>query len=361
MYTNADIRKCSTFLFAHTPSLNEQGVFTGREVEQKAILDALGDGSGHATLAVTAPLGGGKTFLLNVILSHLEQQHVISASEVRDAIVSIRSLTPSVAKTLVGCKILVIEELDRKEQRTELVKQLERVRRLVTSSFPYVVLCGDETLTDIDTWRQVMDIKHEVTVVPLGPVTPQFFLEALEKRAQFYTPEQSDGIRELIDPEVLRYLLPATDPPIGTFRDVFAVLMDIAKDEYYGIPLNDDVCRISPEVCKEWAEGLAPVTDDRRQLTFLEWLQAHMRQADNRGDTLKALETEQCMSECPFPGITTPAEYEAAILVPLATTEVLRGCGLPYVGGSGGPYQETPPYLPTLRTWLSAMFDEFWP
>jgi hypothetical protein len=361
VYTNVNIRQFSTFLFAHTPAFNEPDIFTHREVEQRKILALLTDGSKGATFAVSAPLGAGKTFLLKMIIEHLKAKNLIRESEVKDAIISIRRLTAEAVTALRGNKILILDELDRKEGRDAMLNRLADAGEAITASIPYVVLSGDQSLSDIGTWSQALGIQHEVPVLNLEPLTPAFLLDALEKRAQFYTPAQSDGIRELIDREVLGYLVPPTDPPLATFRDVFALLMDIAQDKVYGIPMNDDPCRISPAVCKEWAEGLVPVTDDDRQIRFLSWLRDHVRELHRREETFTALSTEQCMAECRISGVRSAADYEATILAPLAEADVLRSCGVPYVGGTGGPRREPPPYLPSVRTWLRATFDKDWP
>lgn len=361
MLSNLAVKENRDSLFAHTVTFVVHEQFAGREREQTDLLEKLEAAPIGSVIVLSEPLGAGKTTLLRQVQKALTENGLVAEEERETAFCRVRAFDEEALNAISESRLVILDELDRKAERRTILEKLVMVDQRLGERLPYVILAGDQSVTDHEELRDALRNAAMIDWVKLDPLTPELLTEALTRRAIAYVSgfDPADSLADLFDDgDVLRKLLPKTEPPVATFREVLSILSDIAKSK--AIPLNEAPCVITADVCRAWLADSLAVTEDTQQYRFLQWLQEYLAE-QNGQHPLRALTTEELRKLCPLPGISTDADYEELVLDPLARADVLRGFGVPYQEGTGRPRRDPGPYLPTVRTFLRTAYDEYWP
>lgn len=353
MVSNIDISEAAPTLFAHGAALVVPGEFAGRDREKAELVDGVLGSPPGLVLILSEPVGAGKTSLLRMTRSAFVANGLILEDDPRP-IWSIRHLDRD-ALEVDGRRLLLLDEFDRKTSREVLLDKLAIVG-MFTDQVPHIILVGDQSVGDHPELRGALG-GATIRWVRLDPLGPELLIEALEKRAGYYSlPFDPADIRGILDPEFLLRLLPPTEPPVATFREVLKILTDLAQ----ALPLNNKACTISGETVERLYVRHPPATDDPDQVEFLLGLRSLIRNEETL-DTRNALGTAQWRELIPVRGISTDAEYEEQILDPLARTHLLVGLGIPGRDGTGKPRRDPPPYLPSITAVLRSHYDKDFP
>lgn len=245
-FSNHDLVEAQTRLFASTAAV--QSPIAGRQAERSALRAAVLDPD-IQVYRLWAPVGAGKTFLLNNVWGNLNAGNDIDFDEARDVRRHVATgLSLSTKQTFTDAfpsredrvrSILVIEEFDRKTSFDKLVGVAERARDwLATTDMPspLLLLTGDAFLTHPIFDELFGSFEGELATV--DALTLALLKRALALRIDrlkgVVDEEPSDASLEdaaaiVHDTRVGAGLVPPTRPDVATFRDALSTLRLLAN------------------------------------------------------------------------------------------------------------------------------------
>ena len=259
-FSNTALEEHRDRVFASTPSVHVP--LAGRAGERRALLDAVRDPE-IRVFRLWAPVGAGKTFMLNNVWGSLTQSD--SFDERRDyfrttagAVLSDALASAFAEREPGGRAVLAIEEFDRKRRFEPLVQAAERARRWLDETHlkhPLLVLTGDQFLTHPVFDEFFGDLPTASST--LDPLTGDLLTDALALRIDHAKGELSsvaedgltlipthqshvDAMEILVDERVAGGLVPVTAPSVATFRDALSTLALLTRH----FPPDDERIRI---------------------------------------------------------------------------------------------------------------------
>ncbi len=345
-------------IFAHSPAYNADIEMAGREDALRGLRGILQVESGPRSAVISDMLGAGKTFFLQHAFSAFTEEKLFD--EERDvATIDYRDATRKDFLGTVKARILIVEELDRKTELEPIESAVEAVARWLDENRS-VILTGDFALRNPELLAAFAP-KGGVRSVEMEPLDNRLLKRALYLRVykglrqkglsdEDAHTQAGAGVDDMIAPELLAALLPRTEPPVATFREILRILQEMAKY----LPLDTTQCRFSPDIYLEWSEREGR-TRRRRGKTaeFVVQLHDEIRRRLEVGEPWRPLH----LAEWPWLTRLTPEEqatYETEVMDVLVREKVLLPMGIPYAPPAR---RRTPgPYVPTVLTFLAAIF-----
>ena len=343
-------------LFAFGASFIAETPMAGRAEEQVRLETFLRDPE-VCTAVISEPLGVGKTFFVMHSIGHLVRNGVLE-DEADFARITEKDIVDGGVPTRIRAKVLVIEELDRKAPRSSIEAGVDAAAAWASVGNRHLILTGDAAL--LRTGLLSKERFGTPARIALDSLRQPLLSEAIRLRlthwlsAETGHPSEADGLaadalRILFDEDVIRALLPETDPPIATFRDVLQLTQQMA--EY--LPLDEAPARFTPNAYRDYVRARGrPTQLLGEQTRFRTALNAAILMAARDGRAFEALSVDQCRA---LDGSQQEAaEYESTILVPLVKARVLTSVGIPY-SDEAGARSIVGPYLPTVAQVASAL------
>ncbi len=367
--------------FDNWPDKNPSGTFgrpeffVGQEKARQQLLDIVTNSPSGTVAIISEPLGAGKSTLIHIVIDDLVESGAFSHEEcIR---LSARSLKEGMSygdliSTEMGKKpedwqttkpkVIFLEELDRKETFAMLQGAMKGASGFIGKATPVLVLSGDHSLRNPALIKD-LNAPFEPIRVALDPLTPNLFKKAFEARLRYalkMDPETKIDINYLFDDKFLRFLIPDTEPPIATFRDVFAILQEMSQIFTDSSRKSNTLAQFSSSLYREYTgkfrstKRLAePWTNDPKIWHAVSWLHKGIIRAFSHRTPLQPIDVEYFKKL--YPGEDISDKEYPQILRSLAAHAILVPVGIPYLKHEEERYPS--PYLPSQRTILEALFN----
>ncbi len=348
MIKNKDLKRCSRQVFTY--SAQYQAPFYGREksiIEIQKKTAALKSGE---VLVISQPLGTGKTFLVN---------HMISEGKIsvpRNSIfLTAKGIdeNPDSMKQFPG-DILIIDEVDIKTGYKKLIGGMNNLQKYLDNSEKKAIVIGDFTLKDP---KLNSCLHNQQMLTDFEELDRDFLRGVLTQRFQHFMPDFLDAdfcLEDVIDPELINYLSPAWMKMVNSFRGIFSLLQSVVNSEKY-VRYNDDKAYLEISMFKEYLDADdALELDEEVQYEFLKILKDYLRSefpkgtGITRGFTIDELYQLAQMGELDI----EYDDFADDILYPMAVVDLLISTGIPT--DSAGKFIRRPaPFVPSLKLLLS--------
>jgi hypothetical protein len=340
-------------IFANSPGFNASVTMVGRQAAQRKLASIVSGELPARVIRLSDLLGAGKTFFLQSAINQLSMGGILDERAeylYRDY----RELGDFSPIDDSGVRVLAVDELDRKAGKDDLLRTIEAAKKWQRDE-RILILTGDYTLRNEELTAVVGD-QEPLELEPLDEVLLKKTMTArLEKSLRQIYPdadvedEAADAADRLIEPEMLRSVLPRTEPSVATFREVLGILQSLASL----LPMDDQPCVFTAEMYREAASRDGNRRRPPAQTEFVENLYAEIRRRQRTGEVMPQMQAGE------FPwlagmGEDEVPEYERKVIDPMIRAKLLLPMGVPYAPPS---QRRTPgPYLPSVRAFLSAAF-----
>lgn len=346
MITNKDLKMCNEQVFSYSAAY--QVPFFGRDAAIEEMQDLNNNLNPGEALIISQPLGTGKTFLVNHMISigKLDVPTASSFLTVRDIIEDSESMEAFPGDTLV------IDEADIKTSIKKLKGGLELLADYLNQSGRKAIVLGDYSLKNQNITGK---LEHTVLLLNFGDMDREFLQGVLEQRFKHFLKRKEFEIDEIIEPELLDYLAPDWMKQVNTFRGIFSLLQQVTADERY-IRFNGEKAFLTVDMVHDLLCKEDTMQMDKIQNCFLELFCDYIREMYPKGNGITVGFTiEELNSLAKKGGINIGLqEFTENILCPFATANLLVSTGIPEYVGSGSRFVRHPgPYVPSLRLLLS--------
>lgn len=348
MITNKDLKMCNEQLFSYSAAY--QVPFFGREraiEEMQELNDNLMQGE---TLIISQPLGTGKTFLVNYMISNKKLDIPVGAS-----FLTVRGITeePESMETFPG-DTLVVDEADIKTPVKKLVKGLNMLADYLQESGQKAILLGDYSLKNQNISGK---LEHTVSLLKFGDMDKEFLKGVLEQRFKHFLDLEEFQIEEVMESELLDYLAPNWMKAVNSFRGIFSLLQQVVADEKY-IRFNGERVYLTVDMVHDYLCKNDNLQLDKDQRRFFDLLHDYIKEMHPRGRGITVgFRSDELYDLAKSGGINIDLqEFTENVLYPFATADLLVSTGVPEYEGSGGTFIRRPaPYVPSLRLLLSTL------
>ncbi len=350
MITNKDLKRCSQQVFTY--SAQYQAPFYGREksiIEMRNKTAALKSGE---VLIISQPLGTGKTFLVNHMISE-EKIDVPRGSSFLTA----KSVaeTPDLMRQFPG-EILIVDEVDIKTSYGKLIGGMNHLQEYLDNSGKKAIVIGDFSLKDP---KLSSCLRNQQTLFEFEQIDRDFLRGVLNQRFQYFMKEFLDAdfcLEDVIDPELINYLTPAWMKMVNSFRGVFSLLQSVVNSDKY-IRHNNDKAYLELSMFKEYlTDDDALDLGEEVQYEFLDILREYLRSEFPKGAGITRGFTMDELYQLAQTG-KIDIEYDDfadEILYPLAVSDLLISTGIPTYDENDGRFIRRPaPFVPSLKLLLS--------
>lgn len=346
MITNKDLKMCNEQVFSYSAAY--QVPFFGREAAIEEMQDLNNNLKPGEALIISQPLGTGKTFLVNHMISigKLDVPTASSFLTVRDIIEDSESMEAFPGDTLV------IDEADIKTSIKKLKGGLELLADYLNQSGRKAIVLGDYSLKNQNITGK---LEHTVLLLNFGDMDREFLQGVLEQRFKHFLELNEFEIDEIIEPKLLDYLAPDWMKQVNTFRGIFSLLQQVTADERY-IRFNGEKAFLTVDMVHDLLCKEDTMQMDKVQSCFLELLCDYIRKMYPKGNGITVgFTSEELYDLAEKGGINIGfQEFTKNILYPFATANLLVSTGVPEYEEVGGSFVRHPaPYLPSLRLLLS--------
>jgi hypothetical protein len=348
-----DIVRTAESLFANTSSYYFNGGFANRESTKKElsrIVDRMSNrDSGVDSIAISDLLGSGKTFLIQELRDRIGSNPATAPTEIsRDTFLD--DLANRVSQ---NPPFVVIDEVDNKTPRIEVLEKLRRASEIVNPRegirAPVVVL-GDYSLKDQRIWTA---LGRSQKFLPLEPLDSRFFLLALTLRLRHCLNDQSiddENTRSLFEPDFLRRLIPELGYPCAVFRQSLEVLQVIGTDILTSSSAPAVFTLGHFEKYLKQQDFLEEINDTLSDpfRKFTKWINDL-----DTGETWKIapLSLPEFSETLKIGGSVSPVDE---VVVPFVRAGLLRYFGVPYVTTDDDDSRYPGPYFPSPLAFLAA-------
>lgn len=348
MITNKELKRCSQQVFTY--SAQYQAPFYGREksvIEMQKKTAAL---KPREVLVISQPLGTGKTFLVN---------HMISERKIDVPRNSIFLTAKGIAESPDSMKqfpgdILIIDEVDIKTTYKKLVGGMRNLQEYLDYSEKKAIVIGDFSLKDPELNGC---LHNQQMLTDFEELDREFLRGVLTQRFQYFMLDSLDAdfcLENVIDSELLNYLSPAWMKMVNSFRGIFSLLQSVVNSDKY-VRFNNEKAYLEISMFKEYlADDDAIELDEDVQYEFLNILRDYLRSefpkgtGITRGFTIDELYQLAQMGDLDI----EYDDFADDILYPLAVSDLLISTGIPTY--NDGQFIRRPePFVPSLKLLLS--------
>lgn len=348
MITNKDLKMCNEQIFSYSAAY--QVPFFGREEAIKEMQDLNRGLNPAETLIISQPLGTGKTFLVNYMISNGKVDVPTGAS-----FLTIRGIVeePECMEAFPG-DTLVVDEADIKTPVKKLVKGLGLLAEYLEESGKKAILLGDYSLKNQNINGK---LERTISLLNFGDMDQEFLTGVLEQRFKHFLNLEEFRLEEVMESELLEYLAPDWMKAVNSFRGIFSLLQQVTAEEKY-IRYNGQQAFLTVEMVHDFLCKNTNLQLDTEQTKYFEILCDYIKQMHPRGRGITTgFRGEELYDLAKNGGINKSLqEFMEDILYPFATADLLVSTGVPEYEGSGSAFVRRPaPYVPSLRLLLSLL------
>lgn len=348
MITNKDLKRCSQQVFTY--SAQYQAPFYGRGksiIEMQKKTAALKPGE---VLIISQPLGTGKTFLVNHMISEEKigvprNSNFLTAKGIDE--------NPDSMKQFPG-DILIVDEVDIKTTYNKLTGGMDNLQKYLDDSKKKAIVIGDFSLKDP---KLNSCLHNQQMLTDFEELDRGFLHGVLTQRFQYFMPNSLDAdfcLDDVIDPELIDNLSPAWMKMVNSFRGVFSLLQSVVNNDKY-VRFNNEKAYLEISMFKEYlADDDALDLDDDVQYEFLNVLRDYLRSEFPKGTGITRGFTVDELYQLAQKG-EIDIEYDDFaddILYPLAVSDLLVSTGIPTYN-DGRFIRRPAPFVPSLKLLLS--------
>ena len=337
---NQDIKRAATQLFASTRAYATP--FYNREKSKEEIkslfanLDPLRGGA----VFISAPLGSGKTFLIDQVAPDLGitgRARTLLLGETR---------TAELKKT--RGEVLFVDEADIKTNWSDLRQGMATVGEYLEKTQKVGLILGDFTLRNPDLHKLVA--KPPRFLYSFEGLSQAFLRGVLRQRIQHYLDRREP--EEILAPDLYEVLVPDSIARINSFRVVLTFLEKLVRD----LPANRQPCQLTLAMAKDFVEKAfqPPIATDRQE-DFLNLFMDRLASEHPGGRNLEQgfTQTELFLMGRQV-GYTTLEDFQDEIIEPFGTQGLLLAAGVPGLDETGRFARWIEPYYPSLELRLAA-------
>lgn len=350
MITNKDLKRCSQQVFTY--SAQYQAPFYGREKSMIEMQDKTAALKSGEALIISQPLGTGKTFLVNHMISE-EKINVPRGSSFLTA----KSVaeTPALMDQFPG-DILIVDEVDIKTKYENLIGGMNHLQEYLDNSGKKAIVIGDFSLKDP---KLSSCLHNQQTLFEFEQIDRNFLCGVLDQRFRHFMQDYIDAdfrLEDVIDTELINYLSPEWMKTVNSFRGVFSLLQSVVNSDKY-IRHNNDKAYLEISMFKEYLED-----DDNLDLyedvqcEFLDILKEYICTEFPKGAGITRGFTIDELYQLAQTG-EIDIEYDNFaddVLYPLAVSDLLISTGIPTYDEKDGRFIRRPaPFVPSLKLLLS--------
>lgn len=350
MITNKDLKRCSQQVFTY--SAQYQAPFYGREksiIEMQDKTAALKSGE---VLIISQPLGTGKTFLINHMISEGKisvprNSNFLTAKGVDE--------NPDSMNQFPG-DILIVDEVDIKTTYKKLMGGMNHLQEYLDNSEKKAIVIGDFSLKDP---KLSGCLHNQQMLTEFEQLDREFLRGVLKQRFQYFMQDYlDDGFRldDVIDTELINYLSPEWMKTVNSFRGVFSLLQSVVNSDKY-VRFNNDKAYLELTMFKEYlADDDSLDLDEDIQYEFLDVLKEYINSEFPKGAGITGGFTIDELYQLAQEG-EIDIEYDdfaEDVLYPLAVSDLLVSTGIPTYDEEDGQFIRRPaPFVPSLKLLLS--------
>ena len=343
----------------------------GEEDKIKALANHIDSSPSGSLATIVGPFGSGKTGFVYRLMDELISSGKMKEEEIQWVATSNRdwnkiyTITDILAKNPpVPPRLIVLEENERIQRQDH--EDSFTMLGLLLPEIPFLVLTGESTLKDPQFFKLIGVDPSKVYSVEMDPITPESLKEALKARmlALFGEYAQSFNPDKLFDPEFLNYLIPNTNPPVATYREILGKIVGMAQ---YGLgeglvdrELRNQPAQINGELYRKvWQDSPSGI-----EKSYVDKVTAGLhriiRTTHNPSMAFQPLPYEKLIELGLFEGLDAPGEERERNG---KRNERLRNLLLWDVVKEVGDSKLTPKsnsdktFIPTVKTFLNARYN----
>lgn len=335
-----------------TYSAQYQAPFYGREAcirEMEQKISVLHPGK---TLIVSQPLGTGKTFLINHMISTgripvPRGVEYLTARGVFEA--------PDCLERFPG-DVLIVDEVDIKTTYKKLSAGMDQLQHYLTRSGKRAIVMGDYSLRNRDLLSK---LDHPEMIQEFEPLDRGFLRGALEQRFRAFLGDFLDPgftVEDVIDPALLELLTPDWMCQVNSFRGVFSLLQSVVRNDKL-VKYNSSKAYLELSMVMEHLKNDDEYSfDTEEQGRFLELLRDYIREVYPKGSGItRGFTLYELYELAENDGMEIDLDdFAEEILYPLATEGYLVSTGIPVY--ENGEFIRRPlPLVPSLKLLLSTL------
>lgn len=350
MITNKELKRCSQQVFTY--SAQYQAPFYGREKSMKEMQDKIAALKSGEVMIISQPLGTGKTFLVNHMISEGKIDVPRGSSFLTAKAVAEK---PDSMDQYPG-GMLIVDEVDIKTKYENLVGGMNHLQEYLDHSGKKAIVIGDFSLKDP---KLSSCLHNQQMLFEFEQIDRSFLYGVLDQRFRHFMKDYIDVdfcVENVIDPELIDYLSPAWMKMVNSFRGMFSLLQSVVNSDKY-IRHNNEKAYLELSMFKEYlADDDALDLDEEVQYEFLDILRDYLRSEFPKGAGITRGFTVDELYQLAQAG-EIDIEYDDFaddILYPLAVSDLLISTGIPTYDEKDGRFIRRPaPFVPSLKLLLS--------
>ena len=348
MITNKDLKLCNEQIFSYSAAY--QVPFFGRESAIEEMQELNKNLNPAETLVFSQPLGTGKTFLVNYMISSGKLEVPTGAS-----FLTVRGITeePDSMEAFPG-DTLVVDEADIKTPVKKLVKGLGMLAEYLEESGRKAILLGDYSLKNQNISGK---LEKTVSLLNFGDMDKAFLKGVLVERFKHFLELKEFQLEEVMEEDLLDYLAPGWMKSVNSFRGIFSLLQQVKAHEKY-VRYNGEKAFLTVEMVHDFLCNDDNMQLETEQKKFFELLCEFIKEMYPKGKGITTgFTSEELYDLAKNGGINKNLqEFAEEILEPFARADLLVSTGVPEYEGSGSSFVRRPaPYVPSLRLLLSLL------
>lgn len=350
MITNKDLKRCSQQVFTY--SAQYQAPFYGREKSIIEMQDKTASLKPGEVLMISQPLGTGKTFLVNHMISEEKinvprNSNFLTAKGVDE--------NPDLMNQFPG-DILIVDEVDIKTTYKKLTGGMSNLQEYLNKSEKKAIVIGDFSLKDP---KLNGCLHNQQMLTEFEQLDREFLRGVLKQRFEYFMPNYLDVdfcLEDVIDAELINYLSPEWMKTVNSFRGVFSLLQSVVNSDKY-VRFNNDKAYLEISMFKEYlADDDSLDLDEEVQYEFLNVLREYLRSEFPKGAGITSgFTVDELYQLAQTGGIDMEYDdFADEILYPLAVSDLLVSTGIPTYDEDDGQFIRRPaPFVPSLKLLLS--------
>ena len=349
MITNKDLKSCNEQVFSYSAAY--QVPFYGREqaiLEMEKLNKELKAGE---AMVIAQPLGTGKTFLVNYMISTGKLAIPQGANFLVCKNIAVR---PESMNSFPG-DTLVVDETDIKTPVKKIQKGLENLADYLKSSGKKAIILGDYTLNNPNIAGSIMNRRQ---LQSFEPIDKAFLRGVLEQRFRHFLKDEISSdftIDEVLDPALLDYLAPDWMRSANTFRGMFSLLQTVVSNDRF-VRYNSNQAYLTVDMFRSMLGSDDDLDLEEEQEDFLKILREYIKEKYPMGNGITAGFTMEELYELQMQidDSMSIEDFMEEIVYPFATSDILISTGVPGYDEEDGTFVRRPaPYVPSARLLLS--------
>lgn len=335
-----------------TYSAQYQAPFYGREASIREMEEKTANLQPGKTLIISQPLGTGKTFLVNHMITDgkLPVPRGVEFLTARGV-----SENPSSLERFPG-DVLVVDETDIKTTYKKLELGLDRLQEYVSKTGKKAIVIGDFLLRNKNLQSR---LDRPDMIQEFENLDRAFFRGALEQRFRVFLGDFLDpsfAVEDVIDPALLELLTPDWMCQVNSFRGVFSLLQSVVRNDKL-VKYNSSRAYLELSMVMEHLKNdNDDPFDNEEQRRFLELLREYIREVYPKGSGItRGFDLDELYQLAENDGMEIDYDdFAEEILYPLATKRFLVSTGIPVY--EDGEFIRRPlPMVPSLKLLLSTL------